>query len=302
MPLTTLQTRVLREIVVHTRRENLAAGTHLAEAHLAQVIGVSRFPISAALAHLTELGVVRHDRNRGYFLAVAACELSDVAQQWSDAAEDPLYLQIATKRQNGTLPDEVNEADLMREFDVSRAMLRKVLSRILQEGWIERRTGHGWEFLPTIDSAEAYEDSYLLRLAVEPAGLMNPKFRADPSEREACRKQQQFITQDGYRTMTAMELFEANARFHETIAEWSGNRFIVQAVRRIDQLRRLVEYMQAEKRLPRKAQAEEHLDILEAIARGDNLMAASKMREHLDGARRGKITSVAFTDGQKKHA
>ncbi|MBA5690655.1 GntR family transcriptional regulator [Rugamonas apoptosis] len=302
MALTTLQTRVLREIVVHARRENLAAGTHLAEAHLAQAIGVSRFPISAALAHLTELEVVRHDRNRGYFLAVPASELSDMAQEWSAAAEDPLYLQIAVKRQSGVLPDEVNEADLMREFEVSRAILRKVLSRIQQEGWIERRTGHGWEFLPMIDSAEAYEDSYVLRLAVEPAGLMNPKFRADPVELEACRKQQQYIAQDGYRTMTAIELFEANSRFHETIAEWSGNRFIVQTVRRIDQLRRLVEYMQAEKRLPRKAQAEEHLAILDAIARGDNLAAASKMREHLDGARRGKITSVAFNDGQKKLA
>lgn len=298
MALTTLQTRVLREIVVHARRENLEAGTHLAESHLAQVIGVSRFPISAALAHLTGLGVVRHDRNRGYFLAVPAAELGSLAQEWSDAAEDPLYVRIARQRQTGKLPDEVNEADLMREFDVSRAVLRKVLSRIQQEGWIERRTGHGWEFLPMIDSAEAYEDSYHLRLAVEPAGLLSPKFHPDPAALESCRKQQEFIASEGYRTMSAIELFEANSRFHELIAEWSGNSFIAQTVRRIDQLRRLVEYMQAEKRMPRKAQAEEHLAILDAIARGDCLTAASKMREHLDGARRGKITSATFPDGK----
>jgi len=182
------------------------------------------------------------------------------------------------------------EADLMREFSVGRAILRKVLSRIQQEGWIERRPGHGLEFLPTIDSVEAYEESYALRLAVEPAGLLSPKFRPNRVLLDACRKQQEFIAGAGYRTMTPIELFEANARFHETIAEFSGNRFFVQTVRRMDQLRRLVEYMQAEHRLPRKEQAVEHLAILDAIATGDYLDAATKMREHLDGARRAKTS------------
>ena len=105
---------------------------------------------------------------------------------------------MARDRQSGQLPVEVNEADLMREFNVSRAVLRKVLSRIGQAGGIERRTGHGWKFLPMIDSAEAYEDSYALRLAIEPAGLMSPKFRADPAALESCRKQQEFIAREGY--------------------------------------------------------------------------------------------------------
>ncbi|RJF95470.1 GntR family transcriptional regulator [Noviherbaspirillum saxi] len=296
MALTTLQTRVLREIIVYARRENLPAGTHLAEAFLAQVVGTSRFPISAALAHLAEIGFVKHDRNRGYFLAVPASELANAAQEWSAAAEDPLYLHIAQDRQRGRLPDVVNESDLMEQFGVTRAALRKVLSRIQQEGWIERRTGHGWEFLSMIDSPEAYEESYALRIAIEPAGILSPKFRLDMPALEACRRQQEFIAADGYRTMTPIELFEANARFHETIADLSGNRFILQTVRRLDQLRRLVEYMQAEKRLPRRAQAEEHLAILDALTKGDFLGAATLMRDHLDGARRQKALTATFSE------
>jgi DNA-binding GntR family transcriptional regulator len=295
MALTTLQTRVLREIIVHARRENLSVGTHLAEAHLAQVVGTSRFPISAALAHLSELGLVKHDRNRGYFLAVPASSLASAAQEWSTAAEDPLYLKIASARQQGKLPDVVNETDLMERFGVTRAALRKVLSRIQQEGWIERRTGHGWEFLPMIDSPEAYEESYALRIAIEPAGILSPKFRIDVPTLDACRKQQEFIAREGYRSMTPIELFEANARFHETIADCSGNRFILQTVRRMDQLRRLVEYMQAEHRLPRKGQAEEHLAILDALATADFLRAATLMRDHLEGARRQKTRTAAFS-------
>jgi DNA-binding GntR family transcriptional regulator len=294
MTLTTLQTRVLKEIVGYARRENYPVGAHLGETHLAEVIGTSRFPISAALSHLSEIGVVRHDRNRGYFLAVPATDLGDISAELSTTAEDPLYLEIARARQAGKLPDAVNEADLMRQFDVSRGTLRKALARAQQEGWIERRTGHGWEFLPMIDSPEAYEDSYTLRLAIEPAGILSPKFRPDNPALLACRKQQEFIATKGYASMTPIELFEANSRFHETIAECSGNRFMLQTVRRMDQLRRLVEYMQAERRLPRKTQAEEHLAILDSIASGDFLGAATKMREHLDGARRAKTSMAIF--------
>ena len=89
--------------------------------------------------------------------------------------------------------------------------------------------------------------------------------------------------------MTAIELFEANSRFHETLAAWSGNRFIVQSVRRVNQQRRLVEYQQASKRPQRQVQALEHMQILDAIERQDLVEAASLMRKHLDGARRAKV-------------
>jgi DNA-binding GntR family transcriptional regulator len=89
--------------------------------------------------------------------------------------------------------------------------------------------------------------------------------------------------------MNSVELFEANSEFHETIAKWSGNRFIAQSVRRMDRLRRLVEYRQAKARKPRQGQALEHLAILDAIAQHDLLRAAALMRDHIEGARRAKV-------------
>jgi DNA-binding GntR family transcriptional regulator len=50
--------------------------------------------------------------------------------------------------------------------------------------------------------------------------------------------------------------------------------------------------MQAENRLPRKGQAEEHLAILEALTKGDFLRAATLMRDHLEGAKRQKVLSA----------
>lgn len=287
--LTPLQTKVAREIVALVRREGRRAGEHLPEVHLSEQIGTSRSPVQAALRHLSKLGVLQQDLNRGYFLVQDAKAWDAVAARFSSQPDDPLYLAIAEERQAGKLSDEVTEAELMRRFNVARSTLRKVLARISEEGWIEQRVGHGWCFSSMIDSPEAYEESYLFRQAVEPTGLLGPSFRFDAGQLKELRREQQLIVDGGFKTMTAIELFEANSRFHETLAQWSNNRFVLQSVRRINQLRRLVEYRQASKRGARQTQAQEHLGILDAINQHEFLQAASLMRAHLDGARRGKV-------------
>ncbi|MDB6001673.1 MAG: GntR family transcriptional regulator [Rhizobacter sp.] len=290
MDLTPLQSRVAREIVTHARRENLKAGQRLAESLLAEQIGTSRSPVNAALRHLATLGVLSHDLNRGYFLNRDAHLLQDLAQRFASEPDDPLYLQIAADRLDRRLPDTVNEADLVRLYGVSRGAVRKVLSRVQQEGWIEKAAGHGWAFQPMIDSAEAYEESYVFRAAVEPTALTGGRFHAEPAQLATLRRQQEFIAASGFETMTEVELFESNSEFHGTLAKWSGNRFIQQSVRRTDQLRRLVEYRQTSmERAPRRVAAIEHLGVLDAIESNDLLKAAMLLRVHLERARRDKV-------------
>lgn len=284
-----LQARIAREIVALVRRENKKKGDHLIESLIAEQIGTSRSPVQVALRFLTRHGVLHQDPNRGYFLALDAKDWGFVADLCSSQPDDPLYLAIAEARQVGQLPDEVNEAELMRRFSVARSTLRKVLARISEEGWAERRVGHGWCFQNMIDSPEAYEESYLFRQAIEPTGLLSPSFHVQPDELRQLQQEQELIVDGGFAHMTPIELFETNSRFHEKIAGWSNNRFIVQSVKRVNQLRRLVEYKQAARREARQSQAQEHLQILDAIARADYVNAAALMRSHLDGARRAKV-------------
>ena len=289
--LTPLQKRVAREIVTLVRRENRQSGDHLREVELSEKIGTSRSPVQVALRYLAKQGVVQQDVNRGFFMVKDAHQWDAVAGKLSATPDDPLYLRIAEDRRTGHLPDEVSEAEMMRRYGVARGGLRKVLARMSEEGWVEQNLGHGWCFLPLIDSPEAYDESYLFRQAIEPIGLLNSSFRVDPIALAELRREQQRIVDGGFKTMTPIELFEANSRFHETLAEWSGNRFIAQSVRRVNLQRRLVEYHQASKRPQRQTQAQEHLLILDAIARQDFVEAASLLRNHLDGARRGKAYS-----------
>ena len=289
---TPLQGRVARDIVALIRREERPVGHHLGEAHLAAAIGTSRSPVKAALAYLAELGVLTRDANRGFFLARDASALTEVAEQFASSPDEPLYLRIAADRLAGTLADEVSEADLMRRYGIARSTLRQILARIAREGWVEQRVGHGWCFLGMIDSPQAYDESFVFRQSLEVSGLLSSAF--SPDERaEAVRREQENIVNGGWSLMTAAELFDANSRFHESLAQWSGNRFIYQSIRRINQLRRLVEYNQAVHREPRRQQAREHLAILEAIRNNDQLSAATLMRLHLEGAR--KIKGQAAT-------
>lgn len=297
MSLTDTQARVAHEIIAYIRRENIQVGMHLPETLLAEVVGTSRFPVRIAMKYLAEHGVVRSDNNKkGFFLESPTADLLVVSEKVSAKVEDPTYLKIVDYRLSRKLPDVVTEADLMRIFSVSRFVIQRIFTRILEEGWVERRAGRGWMFLPMIDSPEAFEESYDLRQAIEPAGILSPKFRANLPILEECRKQQEFIASGGYEFMTHFELFEAGSRFHEVIAICSGNRFAAQTIRRLNQLRRLIEYRHARIRPARKQHAEMHIAMIDAIYAGDFIGAAAMMKAHLDKSRREKISQNLFAN------
>jgi DNA-binding GntR family transcriptional regulator len=292
--LTSSQQKALREIVGHIRREQLPEGTHLPEWTLARLIGTSRSPVRVALDRLVGMGFMRYDKNRGYSVNAPFDALPADVLNEMNASDDPLYLKLADAHFRRQMPESVTEADLTRLLDASRSDVRKVLVRAHNEGWVEKEAGYGWRFLPMIDSLDAYDDMYLLRVAIEPAGILSPKFRLDLDELRALRREQEAILAGGHAAMTAIERFESNARFHEAIAAWSGNRFALQTLRRLDQMRRLAEYRQSSQSLPRRELAQEHLDILDALERGDVLTAASLMRQHIDAARRKKAVVEVF--------
>jgi DNA-binding GntR family transcriptional regulator len=292
--LTNSQQKALREIVAYVRRERFPPGTHLPEWTLAKLIGTSRSPVRVALDRLVEARVMRYDKNRGYSIEASFDQLPAEVLEQVNSADDPLYLRLADARFRGAIPESVTEADLTRLLDASRSDVRKVLVRAQSEGWAEKEAGYGWRFLPMIDSLEAYDDMYSLRAAIEPACILSAKFRPNLEELRELRREQQVILDGGHEAMTATERYESNARLHETIASWSGNRFALQTLRRMDQLRRLAEYRQAKQRLPRRALAQEHIDILDAIERGEFLEAASLMRRHIEAARTKKAVLEVF--------
>jgi DNA-binding GntR family transcriptional regulator len=288
-----LAQRLAERILADLRDAGAQPGAHLAEQPLADRLKVSRSPVREALTLLAGAGVVERRPNRGFFLACDASALPEAAP--ASAAPEPdeaLYQRLVEDRLAGALPDRVSERALARRYAVARGRLLTLLKRAEAEGWAERLPGRGWGFPPVIDSPEAYEAGYRYRLIIEPAAMLEPGFRPDPAVFRRLRAEQEALLGGGARMLSRAELFAVTSGFHEGLIALSGNPLLLDGLRRVNRLRRLVEYrLYADvERLARMAA--DHLRILDLIEQDEREAAAALMRTHLRrsrDARRGAI-------------
>lgn len=285
------------KIVRHIRTSAMERGQHLTEASLQSLFGTSRQPIRSALGILADQGIVERVPNKGFYLRDPDRIAADPLPAANETSDEATYLRIAEDRLSRRLPDRVGETDLMRRYGVSRLGLRRILTRISGEGWIERNEGRGWTFAVLIDSVEAYRECYDLRQAIEVHGIRSPEFRADPAVLADLRRRQEIVADGGWRRLSQMELFEANSSFHEGLAALSGNRFLVNTVQKLNQLRRLIEYRQTLNAEQVRGQNAEHLAILDALDAGDTGRAADLMHDHLGRAKLRKARAEMFSGG-----
>jgi DNA-binding GntR family transcriptional regulator len=249
--------------------------------------------VNSALKFLENLGVVRAERNRGYFLARDAQDLANLNLRTNgDDDEDRFYFEIAEDRLSGKLPDQVTENELMRRYKLPRGRLLKTLHKMAQEGWVERLLGHGWEFRPALTSRASYEAGYRFRAVLEAAAVLEPTFTVDSEAFAEARRQQRALIDGAYRKLSRAQLFRINSEFHEMLVACSGNEFFLDAVKRVNRLRRLMEYRVTLDRSRLPQQCREHLKILDLLEAGDFPTASTQLRKHIDGARTVKSPDV----------
>lgn len=277
-----LADRVARRIVEHIRARALPEGTHLVAQELADLFKVSRAPVTAALRALEQTGAVRSVPNRGFFVG-ADVEDAPLPDSGEDD-EDGLYNAIVDQRLAETLPDKVSENELMRHFGVTRSRLQRTLGQIAEEGWVERLPGHGWQFSTTLHTAESYEQAYRFRGMIETQALLQPGYKVVPEELARLREEQQGLLDGMSEALPRARLFDLNSGFHETVVGWSGNPFFFDSLRRINRLRRLIEFRVTGDRSRLDQQCREHLALLDLLERGDILLAAEFLRAHIGHA------------------
>ena len=276
--------------------ENLAAGAHLAERALAERFHVSRSPIRSALRRLADDGVMELRADDGKYVVSANAALLEAEPPAAAAVEDDdadkIYFAIAEARLNGELPERVTENELARRYPVSRGQLLAILRRMSQEGWIERLPGHGWRFLPVLTSASTYDQGYRFRIVVETAAILEPGFQVDAAALKRCAAQQISLL-DHIDVASPAEIFDANTRLHETIAACSGNAFFVESLRRLNSLRRLIEYRKSIDRAAAARRCREHLELIDLLLAGRRQEASDFMLRHLSAAAREKSETAA---------
>jgi DNA-binding GntR family transcriptional regulator len=120
---------------------------------------------------------------------------------------------------------------------------------------------------------------------VECGGLLESSFQIDAIQLQNSRLAHEKLLQQTPGDYSASAFFGLNAAFHEMLARFSNNRFVLQAVQQQNQLRRLGEHI-AFHRDPRQIDScKEHLQIIQALENDNREWASALMRHHLGVAR-----------------
>jgi DNA-binding GntR family transcriptional regulator len=267
------------------RQEGLEIGAHLPAQWLADQLKLSRTPINDALAFLHNKGILQREKNRGYFIAKAVDTADPAVRKKLGLTQtdstSQAYFAMADDLLKGELPETVSEVLLRNRYELTAAQLQAVLHRIAQEGWAQKKPGYGWEFSAMLTTPDSLLQSYRLRMALEPAALLEPGYRLDPKVIEQCRAAEQHLLDGGIETDTPDQLHERGVRFHESLIEASGNPFFIDTIRRVNRVRRLISYRSMQDRKRYKEHCHQHLHLLDLLETSRNQEAADVMREHL---------------------
>ena len=292
-----LQAELAGRILHLLKEQGAGPGHHLVELDLCQHFGVSRTPVRGALKLLAAQGAVEARANRGFVLlgpVKSAPQVESVNLQ--DEEDRELFVAIAEARNTGRLVAECTQQELVRAFGAKLPAVGRVLRRLAELGLVERKPGNGWSFVASINSASAQAESYVFRQVLEPAALLQSGFELDREWVKNCRAQHVVFKRKAWRDTLAVEFFEMNADFHEQLARCSGNRYMLDAIQRQNQVRSFLNYNWAYGVARVRASIEEHLSILDALEAGNNAQAAELMRSHLNSAKAARRDSKSGDD------
>lgn len=249
----------------------------LREATLARRLGVSRTPVRAALQHLVASGILEPEPTGGFVVLQTPALVDGTLEAATETGS--LHGLILRDIILSELGGPVSESALMRRYAVGRGELTRVIRRLVREGLAEPLPGRGWSMLSF--RVDQLVKSYQLRIVLEPAVLMDPQYRIDI---EALARSKS----DHVRLLGALDtaspwqdIFDLDARFHETLAAGTGNDLIVDIVRRQNRLRRLAEYVGYTRLDRTRISMAEHVEIADALLCGDGSSASALLRRHL---------------------
>jgi len=221
---------------------------------------------------------------------------------------------ITRRIQSGELKPEQRvppEPALMREFSVSRSVVREAVSRLQANGLIRTRHGVGsFVQAPQPDRALMHAPDAVLMLQQKLALLeLRLSLESDAAALAAQRRTPEQLSA----MQAALDAFdrqhstgegtaEADFRFHELIAQATGNEYFLHVLRSIGTATITRGRTGAGKRTPspkaprfgeptpqlrsgKEITAMEHRAVFDAIARGDAAMARAAMYMHLNNSR-----------------
>ena len=168
------------------------------------------------------------------------------------------------------------------EFGVSATPVREALLDLLNDGLVQAVRNRGFRIVTLTD--RDLDEIYRLRLLLEVPGVAIAAEHLSPAIEAECRDLARQIAESAARgDLTAY--VETDRLFHLRLLEATGNRRLVDSVRRLRVETRLVGLPALRGTAELDASAAEHLPLLDAVARNDGPAASILMRRHLEQTR-----------------
>jgi DNA-binding GntR family transcriptional regulator len=204
---------------------------------------------------------------------------------------DHAYLEIKHRIVHGDFAPgtPLPEVELARRLRTSRTPVREALSRLLEEGYVERISARGY-FVTRITVA-LIQNVFEVRRLLEGAAAARAAEFADATAVARLRALADCEYSGGDRE-SFRRTAEANAEFHIAVAQASRNAIIVDLVRHcLDQVTRIIALGIDYAPLQRSASGE-HDAVVDAIERRDPGGARAALEHHLDDSSRRMMDAL----------
>lgn len=170
----------------------------------------------------------------------------------------------------------ITEADAVTRFGVSRTPVREALLELQGLGFVELRRNCGAIFLPF--GPEELQEIYAVRSLLEAEATRLAAGRLEPAIIEKLLAAFTYLRE----TREADPDWENDRTLHRVIGEASGNRRLLAEISRYGEVVQTVRDIVGKQSFRiHETTADEHLDILAALAREDGEAAAAAMQTHL---------------------
>lgn len=173
---------------------------------------------------------------------------------------------------------KLGEDRLATIFDVSRARVREVLARLAHEQIVNLYPQRG-AFVAK-PSPEQAIDVFEARRLIEPA-LLQRLIHNLTSEKVARLRQHQELELDARRRNDVRAVVRLSGEFHQLVAELAGNAALARSIRELSTLTCLIIILY-DAPTATSCRADEHSDIIDAIAKRDTARAERLMLAHLN--------------------
>jgi DNA-binding GntR family transcriptional regulator len=280
--ITKLQQDLFNKVISKLKAEHAKVGDSLNESSLAQQFEVSRTPMRAVLTYMTALGIAKAVPYKGFVLQLDAQAIkSDDASDKEESRQEKLYLRLLMDLFFGDIDAAFSEKELQERYNANRGEIQSVLRLLESDGILRRSPGYKWHLDGVLNTLERHTESYRCRLIFEPAGLLEPSWSLDRHALEECRDHHLKAIQDPD-AVSASDLFNLSAQFHERLAACSGNRFLLGNMQQHNRMRKATDLVSMHIQSSVTKSCQRRLDIIELVLAGDNQGASSKLTQLLE--------------------